>query len=167
MGGKAHTRVLHWEIQNEYDLIAVEHDGYKKSGITHRRTICLLKPDILVVSDQILGKGHHKVEQFWHLAPGYKVEITGKRAALAMQEQKWVFELWSSPFNNLSVVEGQVDPIQGWVSTRYAQKKPAPVLVHSGVSTLPVKLLSVIYPGNFSQSWSEQIQKKTQLILKG
>ena len=166
-GKKANTRLLNWKVQCEYDLIAAEHDGYKKLGIIHRRQILFLKPDILVVSDQVLGRGCHRIEQFWHLAPEYKVEIKGKRAELAIRQHKQVFEVWSSPLDNLSVVEGQLDPIQGWVSTRYGQKIPAPVLIHSGVSTLPVRVLSVFFPGYHSQSWAEQTKNKVQMILEG
>jgi len=165
-GKKANTRLLHWETQGDYDLIAAEHDGYKKLGITHRRLILFLKPDILVVSDHVLGSGNHKIEQFWHLAPEYKVELNGKRAELAIRQHKKVFEVWSSPLDNLSVVEGQLDPIQGWVSTHYGQKTPAPVLVHFGLSTLPVRVISIIFPGYLSPSLVEQTKNKALMILE-
>jgi hypothetical protein len=165
-GKKAQTRVLHWEFQNEFDLIAAEHLGYKKSGIIHRRTVLFRKPSIIVVFDQVLGKGSHRIEQFWHFHPEYKVELKGKRAELAIRQRIQVFEVWSSPLDKLELIQGQLDPIQGWVSSRYGQKEPAPVLVHSGMNPLPVSVFSIIYPCSLAQTSVEQIKKEVQILLE-
>ncbi len=57
--------VEEWRADAEEDFLAA-HCLY--AGFTHRRTIRFLKPDRLVVEDQIEGPpGNHDIEQFWHL----------------------------------------------------------------------------------------------------
>ncbi len=44
------------------------------------------------------------------------------------------------------LVEGEVDPIGGWVSPNYGVRTPAPMLVHDAVSRLPLRVVTLLLP---------------------
>jgi hypothetical protein len=52
------------------------HDGYHRlaSPVTHRRTL-KLNSDSLIITDRLAGKGHHKAELFFHVAPDVMPEV--------------------------------------------------------------------------------------------
>jgi hypothetical protein len=59
-------------------------------------------------------------------------------------------ELFVRPFAGAalkpSVYAGELDPIRGWVSPVYGRREPAPLLVYSTVTTLPLRLMTVLLP---------------------
>jgi len=44
------------------------------------------------------------------------------------------------------IVEGGVDPIEGWIAPDYGMRRPAPVLVYSAVGRLPLRVVTLLYP---------------------
>jgi len=44
------------------------------------------------------------------------------------------------------VREGEVDPPAGWVSPDYGQRRPAPLLVYSTVTCLPLRIVTLLLP---------------------
>ena len=42
--------------------------------------------------------------------------------------------------------EGEMAPIQGWVSDDYGQRRPAPVLVYSTRTQLPLRIATILLP---------------------
>src|SRR5262249_9050074 len=44
------------------------------------------------------------------------------------------------------VSEGEVVPIQGWVSSKYGRRQPAPVLTYSTVTRLPLRIVTLLFP---------------------
>jgi len=44
------------------------------------------------------------------------------------------------------VHEGDVAPIQGWISPDYGQRRPAPVVTYSTVTRLPLRIVSLLLP---------------------
>src|SRR5206468_812064 len=45
-----------------------------------------------------------------------------------------------------SVHEGEVAPIQGWFSPDYGQCRPAPILVYSATTHLPLRIMTLLLP---------------------
>src|SRR5262249_20966620 len=41
---------------------------------------------------------------------------------------------------------GELDPVRGWVSADYGRREPAPVLVYSTVVSLPLRILTLVWP---------------------
>jgi len=113
-------------------LIA-EHDGYKRlfSPVWHQRAIYINKNGILLILDQIKGKGKHQIELNWHINP---------KANVIKIEDKFedkLFQINIGPIKGMLylkggkvfLVSGVENPkIQGWWSPRYNVRKPAPVL---------------------------------------
>ena len=95
------------------------------AGFTHKRTTHFLKPDRLIIDDEIHGPpGEHTVEQFWHL---------GSEAAQSR------FKL--DPGGNVSV-------ISSWASPAYGEKHAAPALLLCLKSSLPLRLHTEIECGS-------------------
>jgi len=44
------------------------------------------------------------------------------------------------------VREGELAPIQGWISPNYGQRKPAPLLVYQTVARLPLRFMTLLLP---------------------
>ena len=45
-----------------------------------------------------------------------------------------------------SVHTGELDPLRGWVSPIYGRREAAPLLVYSTVTTLPLRVLTLLLP---------------------
>jgi hypothetical protein len=45
-----------------------------------------------------------------------------------------------------SLLEGEIDPRQGWISHHYGDHQPAPLLLYSTVARLPVRVITLLIP---------------------
>ena len=45
-----------------------------------------------------------------------------------------------------SVRAGEVDPIEGWVSTSYGRRRPAPVVVYRASGRFPIRIVTLLWP---------------------
>ncbi|CAD7778199.1 Heparinase II/III-like protein [Candidatus Methanoperedenaceae archaeon GB50] len=116
------------KLENGVILIA-EHDGYKRlfSPVKHQRAIYINKNGILLILDQIKGKGKHQIELNWHINPKANViKIEDKLFQINIGPIKGMLFLKGG---KVFLVSGVENPkIQGWWSPRYNVRKPAPVL---------------------------------------
>jgi len=55
----------------QFDASAA-HDGYSRFGVIHRRRVRLTNDETLSITDRLEGRGSHKLEGGWLLAPGWK-----------------------------------------------------------------------------------------------
>lgn len=152
-GRKAEARLLRWEPGTEYDLAVAEHNGYKRQGVIHRRTVFYYKPDWLIVIDDLLGKGEHILEQLWHLSPAYRFDSRPERCVAFIEADDGLFPLFIIELPagfRTKVYLGVKNPMQGWFSRWYGQIEPAPVLSISACSTLPVRLSIALCLRNIS-----------------
>jgi hypothetical protein len=106
------TRVLAWESTHVQDYLDAE-CAYR--GFTHRRRVRFLKPDVLLVTDEINGPpGEHEIEQFWH---------TGSPDA-----------------ERFLIFDGKPERLEGWRSNTFAEMHSSPMLRIYRKCELPVKL---------------------------
>ena len=87
----------------------------------------------LVVTDRVAAKGAHKVEQFWHFAPGLAVtrnengiQVRGKAFGMQVEVVGEGVEI--------ELVRGQEEPPLGWYSRSYEAKQPCDVVKITTVS---------------------------------
>lgn len=147
-GHKARAQMLRWESTSEYDLAIAEHDGYKRIGVIHRRTLLFRKPNWLLIVDDLNGKGKHIIEQFWHMSPGIRLLVKSTYCLALLEESGEVLPilfLEGTPGCCVKVYVAEEEPTQGWFSPQYGQIRPAPVLSVSVNSTLPVRLVTAFY----------------------
>ncbi len=111
--------------------IHASHDGYERLAdpVLHHRRVTLDAADGgLLVEDWLDCEQTHCVELLWHAAagaalvpaegPSWRLEAQGRRLSLVIDGSDVRAE----------VIEGRESPPQGWVSSRFYERSPAPVL---------------------------------------
>lgn len=132
-------------------LLVASHDGYGRLADPvrhHRRIEFDGTSGNLTVSDEIIGRGAHEVEQFWHFAPDVDVVLAGATATASGTRFSIQIE-FSGAGAKVFLVRGADNPPLGWVSRNYESKEPTSVLVvrASGVDVaLSAKFKVVVHP---------------------
>jgi hypothetical protein len=86
IGNEAAPRVLRWEEGAESDIVAAEHNGYRRLAqpITHRREVRFDKRKRLwIVEDSLSGAGEHLFCFRFHFADGLETNVRADDAVLA------------------------------------------------------------------------------------
>ena len=151
-GRKANANLVQWHSTPEFDRVVGEHDGYATQGVSHQRTVIFDKPDFIYVIDRLTGTSSGTssniatptFEQLWHFPAGsdvqenagvYRIAINGKNLTILQLE---AVEMDVSRYHGLE------SPIQGWMSARYGEIVPAPVLGFGGKLQLPITIRTVL-----------------------
>lgn len=122
--------------------IHASHDGYGRltDPVIHHRRVTLQDDGSLSVDDWIECSQPHRVELLWHAPVGATFVLESDHAWLLTVQDRSLrmmigcpspVALPGRPFET-SVIEGRDSPPQGWVSTRFYQRSPAPVLSARG-----------------------------------
>lgn len=113
------------------------HDGYTRlpDPVLHVRSVRFESAtSTLVVRDEVSAKRQHKVELFWHFAPGLDVRLSS--SGLAVRGRRFVLQMQASGDDlHLELVRGAENPPLGWYSPSYESKTPCEVLRISTVSS--------------------------------
>ncbi len=137
-----------WLNGKTFDYFVGSHDGYRRlaAPVVHRRSIFHVKGGLWLVRDQAEGEGRHRLEVFWHFAPGLEVA----------QERGAVFAKSARPGDSMHgpSIALLTDPNSEWiteireglVSPAYGSKQVAPVLLISSDATLPRECGVLILP---------------------
>lgn len=81
LAGLDRPRVLRAVFRRRFDLVEAEHHGYERLAdpVTHRRLLFLGRSARrLVIEDRLEGKGTHRIEWFFHLAPRVQASLEGE-----------------------------------------------------------------------------------------
>jgi asparagine synthase (glutamine-hydrolysing) len=125
-----------------------EHDGYRRLGVSHRRTI-ERRGDVWNITDDILGDGRHRVRLHW-LLPDFPAAVDHAGDTVQLKSPKGVVHIRAkcATHANFTLVRagtriaGSVsDPdhlVRGWVSPTYASKQPALSLALEAHGMLPI-----------------------------
>jgi len=130
-GRRAKTRCLAWEPTGSGGKVAGEHDGYASldDPVTHRRTLELDgQQRVVTIRDDIEAQGRHDIALCLHLAEHCSVKPAGEnRFVVGIGPGRVVLEM--DRRLAVEVFQGSEDPIYGWVSRGYHQKKAGTTLV--------------------------------------
>lgn len=142
LANAAGSGIREGKTENGYAWVEGSHQLY--DGVTITRRLVYLKPDIILVRDKIRSDQPHRYTQYIHLAPGIKAEgrkqhMTAKGKDGASMEIRQL-----DPVDDVKIIEGEEDPVQGWVSTRTNEKKPNPALQYEKEGT-NVTFATVLY----------------------
>ncbi len=128
---KAHADCSYWRSTAESDIFEGWHDGYARlpDPVTHRRHITLDKRTRRIVIEDILQmSGVHEIELFFHcneqcqLEPveyGYQLSLAGRALTLKLPHAEQAVT---------RVHNGSTNPVLGWASRRFDEKRPAPTI---------------------------------------
>jgi hypothetical protein len=106
------------------------HDGYLRlpDPVRHLRSVRFdAATATLVVRDELAASKPHRLEQFWHFAPG--LELLLSATCLRVRGQAFEMQLQVSGADlALELVRGCENPPLGWYSRSYESKQPCDVL---------------------------------------
>lgn len=145
------ARLRRWVSTETYDLADADHDAYHRlpDPVTHRRRVFFAKPRYWVVVDDLEGKAEHRIDLRFQFAPmTVKLSPDGWFVARTSAGRECRFLVSATAPLQSALIMGEQQPIQGWVSPDYGWRKPAPAVVYSTVSRLPLRIVSLIFPAD-------------------
>ena len=132
----AQARVESFESSADGDRLVAHHLGYERlpDPVRHRRTWRYLRaPRTLLIEDQIECQASHRVEWFWHFAPGCGVTLFDD--TLIARRGGVVLELTFAPALACRLETASEDPPFGWYSSGLDRKQPAITAVMEALAT--------------------------------
>lgn len=144
------ARLRKWLSTESYDIADGEHDAYQRlrDPVTHRRQVIFVKPRYWILVDDLEGAAEHRVELRFQFAPIIDVALEPELWARSYGSQGhglFIKPFTMAPFEG-EVIRGELAPIQGWVSPNYGRREPAPQLIYSTVSRLPLRVVTLLLP---------------------
>lgn len=143
------ARLVQWRSTATLEVAEGEHDAYARlpEPVRHRRRVLWVKPRYWVVVDDLSGSGEHAIELRFQFAP---MEVTVTPTLWARARGARGHGLLIRPFATArlkaDVLLGEPGPIQGWVSPDYGLRRPAPALVYSTTTRVPMRIATLLLP---------------------
>jgi hypothetical protein len=137
------------------DRFEGEHDGYKRFGVKHRRTVQWLADAGWVVVDDIDGAAAHDVRLHW-LAADLPFEVSDSlfQVAFTAGQSRVLWSIACSAPGSGAIIRAGVPvhgnmaaadaQVLGWESPTYGDLRPAVSLVYETRSQLPVRFATVV-----------------------
>lgn len=149
-------RLRRWLSTEAYDFADAAHDAYRRlpDPVVHRRRVLFMKSrSWVVVVDDLEGKAEHRVELRFQIAPvPVTVDTLPWIKACGHGGRVLLLRAFAGVELKAQVLEGELDPIQGWVSHDYGLREPAPVLIYSAVAPFPIRIVTVLVPAENEKS---------------
>jgi len=153
--GLPNIRAEEWIKGEAFDLFVGSHDGYMRLGhpVEHRRSVFSLKSGFWLVRDQVLGRGKHQLDLFWHinpeLSPIKQTETTFRGAGAGLSILSPENHGWSQDILS-----------EEW-SPAYGQKERHGVLHLGTVATLPAEFATLLIPDGKVNSHPGSFERQT------
>lgn len=150
---QAETRVrTHFEL-DRLAYVEGEHLGYARlaSPVTHKRRVLCCKSEYWIVVDELDGSAKHTFDFLYHFAPDLELDLRWNpgepvEALADTQDSRLLLFLEATASLRPEIICGQQAPIQGWVSSGYGVRQPAPVLCAAAECSVPLRAVTVIAP---------------------
>lgn len=132
------------------EMIAAEHIGYRRWGVSARRTVIRAGEQHWLVADELLGEGTHVLRTGWlvldgswqEMERGFRVNTPAGEAYLEMMAEQGMPSLYRAG----ELLDGEALPepcaTLGWYSPTYAHKEPALFIAAKSAGQLPLRLIS-------------------------
>jgi hypothetical protein len=138
-----------WLTSETFDFADAEHRAYGRlpDPVLHRRRVLFVRPRYWIIVDDLDGTAQHRVDLRFQFAP-MAVQIDPwpwVRARGAAGHGLLLRTMATVPLA-IRVVAGQEQPPEGWVSPDYGRRVPAPMVVHTAITRLPLRILSLVLP---------------------
>lgn len=144
MGPDPCPRVLRWEPGEAEDLLEAEHSGYARleGGVIHRRRFRFLRAEgALVLDDEVLGEGTHRVEIAFTLDTGCAPREGDPLVVVDTATGRPLLAIVASASAPLSPVV-----TERFVARGYGRKEPSAGIVASATARLPFRAHIAIVP---------------------
>jgi hypothetical protein len=132
----------------DLEVLAAEHDGYRRWGVTHRRSVVRAGDVLWLVVDDLSGGGAHEARAGWLLQNG-RWDWVGKALHVTYDEVTAALRIEAEPAQLGLYLAGELvagdaieeeSPTWGWHAPTYAVKAPALHLVGSVSGGLPMRI---------------------------
>jgi hypothetical protein len=120
-----------WRLTHAQEVFEGWHDGYMRleDPVFHTRRFEFDKAARrIVILDKLKMRGTHDIELFFHAAEGSRLLLDGNRYLLARNGRKIILMLPDAADALVRTHIGSLDPIAGWVSPSFDERRPAPTL---------------------------------------
>src|SRR5207237_8239735 len=107
--------------------------GRLSKAITHRRRLLYVRPNYWILLDELGGTGEHDFEFLYHFAPETQLTVWDEEnrgeieCRASIDGTSLQISMYASEPMRSEAVCGQVQPIQGWTSRSYGDRRPSPV----------------------------------------
>jgi hypothetical protein len=143
------AHLLRWTIEKTFAHADAVNDAYRRLAdpVSHRRRVVFVRSRYWVVIDDLCGSQTHRVDLRYQFAPmQVRVGDDGWVRATRNGQQGLLLRAFASAPFDVSVREGRRDPMEGWVSSAYGRMEPAPAVVYTATTQLPVRIMTVLWP---------------------
>lgn len=134
------------------EVLAAEHDGYRRQGWTCRRTVVRAGEAMWLVVDELLGGGEQSLQVAWTLPDG-QVELRGSQLrrpgepqgiGLSIEPETAELGLYRAGElqGGASILLEPQARVLGWYSPTYGSLQPAATLVSRLHGELPLRMIS-------------------------
>jgi hypothetical protein len=132
-----------------------EHDGYKRFGVTHHRTVQWLAGSGWVIVDDMEGSGVHDLRLHWLAADlPYQVSDSPFQVMFTAGQSRVRWSIFASSVGNAAIVRAGVrvegnsadtdTQLLGWESPTYGDLRPAVSIIYRTRSQLPVRFVTAV-----------------------
>jgi hypothetical protein len=113
----------------------------------HRRRVLYVKDSYWVIVDDLEGAGEHQVDLRFQCAP---VDVRLTSGTCASITGRSGHGLLVQPFAACRIVArvrcGELQPMQGWISSEYGERHPAPVVQYTARASFPFRIVTLLAP---------------------
>jgi hypothetical protein len=144
-----HARLRRWISAPQFDYADAEHHAYARlqSPVVHRRRVLFAKPRYWVLVDDLYGEGTHQSEVLFQFGNSRLLIDSNGWAVCSQSGERGLFlRSFSTVPLSSRIKRGNTAPIAGWVSPNYGQRVPAPLLVYTAESKLPLRIVTLLLP---------------------
>lgn len=153
-----------YSIGTQAQAVTAYHNGYRRLGATHRRSIlCFQEADLWIVVDDVTGSYSGEVQLHW-LFPDvpFRFDLDPIRLLLQFPEGDFNCAIIADhPFSTSLARAGQLisgaddlsvcdKEIRGWRSLYYGSKDPALSLGARAAAALPMRFVTLFHPAEVS-----------------
>ena len=147
--GRPRARLRRTVATEQVVLAEADHTAYGRlpDPVVHRRRVLFVGTRYWVVVDEFEGTGEHRVDIQFQFAPlDVTVEPQGWIRARGRRGPGLLLRAFAAAPLTVERREGGQTPRGGWVSPAYGRHVPAPLVVHTAVATMPVRIATLLFP---------------------
>ena len=187
---RAQCHVLRHLSNEAFDYVEAEHDGYRGAphNIMHRRRLLHVRPgmsganaspagrshqDLWVVVDDLQGPPQqHMFDFYFHFLSNARLSVQHEsdsvlRVNARADSARLQVLMCTSASMKANTIEGQIDPIQGWVSSIYGQKSVAPALGGGMQAIAPASGMFIMIPSHSASSPDHAVAARSVSVTEG
>jgi uncharacterized heparinase superfamily protein len=133
-----------------FPYVSGEHEGYRRLGVVHARTILLQGADTWIVIDRLKGCGEHMIESFLHLHPSVGLEERNDESnrSVSLPLLRWNLKFIDQRYALTTFGPGQFELRAGWYSERFGNRQPCTVLRWTWRGSIPAGMIHVFAPAS-------------------